>query len=106
MSSQGLQRDLELLCDLDEPAPARSILGGKFSDAGGTAQQVDAIEEIDDAHAHRERFLAVATGREIARERGVPLCVLRRILEVGKAGAQPAAIYAVQAGEYGTPTIV
>src|ERR1700679_4159921 len=105
MSSQGLQRDLELLCDLDEPAPARSILGGKFPDAGGATQQVDAVEEIDDTHAHRERFLTVAPGREIAGERGVPLRVLRRMLEVGETRAQAAAVNAVQAGEHGTPTI-
>src|ERR1700733_13986552 len=105
MSSQGLQRDLELLCELDEYAPARSILGGKFPDAGGAAQQVDAVEEIDDAHAHRKRFLTVAPEREVAGERGVPLRVLRRMLQVGETRAQAAAVDAVQACKHGAPTI-
>jgi hypothetical protein len=47
----------ELLREADEDPSARSILGGKFSDAGSGTQQITAIQDIDGAQAQRQWFM-------------------------------------------------
>src|SRR5580704_9083943 len=90
----------ELLGELDEAAATRPVLRSELADPGAAAQEIDAIEEVDGAQAQRERLAIVVPGIEVPSDRRVPLRVLGCVLQVGKAGAQPAAVDAVRAGEH------
>ena len=52
---RGRSANSELLRQAEIDRAARSVLVGKFADAGHAAQQIDLVEQVDERQPHRDR---------------------------------------------------
>ena len=85
-------------------AAARPILGREFANAGAAPEKIKRIQKIDDAEPQVKR-LFVLPDVEVLGERQVHLRIGLDALEIGEAGAQPAADDDVDACEGFVPAI-